>query len=171
MDVSVFEQLDGIYGMIFFILKNGYSDCGMLEYEQTKKTKIQIWNNIYAQYPFLMLEDNYSYELATSSAELLKMAELIFKDRKEPEKAYTISMIDIHALSGYIGQQLTPGQGIRIKADDYYDENDDVYNALTQYLFITDVSYSLRNDADINLTVNSIKYQEKLLQSLVKLIR
>ena len=80
-------------------------------------------------------------------------------------------MIDVHSLTGYIGQELKPGQGILLDASEYYDEYDDLYTALSQYLFITDVSYSLRSDADINITVNSIKYQEKLLQSLVKLIR
>ena len=80
-------------------------------------------------------------------------------------------MIDIHSLTGYIGQELKPGQGILLDASEYYDEYDDLYAALSQYLFITDVSYSLRSDADISITVNSIKYQEKLLQSLVKLIR
>ena len=77
----------------------------------------------------------------------------------------------MNSLKGYKGQELVPGQGIQINANEYYDENDSIYNALKQYLFITDVSYSLRNDADINITVNNIKYQEKLLQSLVKLIR
>ena len=118
-----------------------------------------------------MLEDNYKYDLATSSSDLLKNAALVFKNKKEPEKAYTISLLDINSLNGYKGQELFPGQGILLKANDYYDANDSIYNALVQYLFITDVGYNLRNDGDISITVNSIKYEEKLLQSLVKLIR
>ena len=99
------------------------------------------------------------------------MAQLVFKGKKEPEKNYSLSVIDYYSLLNYKGEELKPGYGIQINANEYYDENDDIYTALKQYLFITDVSYTLRKDDDLNITVNSIKYQEKLLQSLVKLIR
>ena len=171
MGASTFEHFDGLYGMMYYILKNSYAARSMQEYESAKQLKESIWNQIYTEYPFLMLEDNYKYELATTSEELLKMSQLVFKGKKQPEKGYSVSMIDIHSLTGYIGQELKPGQGILLDASEYYDEYDDLYTALSQYLFITDVSYSLRSDADISITVNSIKYQEKLLQSLVKLIR
>ena len=39
-----------------------------------------------------MLEDNYKYELATNSEELLKMAKLVFKGKKQPEKGYSVSI-------------------------------------------------------------------------------
>lgn len=165
------DRVDGLYGMMFYLLKNNYTTNSLSEYESIKKQKETIWNNIYTQYPFLLLEDNYKYELATNSEELLKMAKLVFKGKKQPEKGYSVNIIDTRNLEGYIGQELKPGQGIEINASEYYDENDDIYKALSQYLFITDINYSLRDDTNISITVNSIKYQEKLLQSLVKLIR
>lgn len=168
---SIFEHFDGLYGMMYYLLSQNYIDCIIQEYEKIKQQKANIWNQIYTEYPFLMLEDNYSYSLATTSSELLKMAQLIFKGKKQPEKNYNIAIIDTYSLIDYHGQELKPGQGIQINANDYYDENDDIYNALSQYLFITDVSYDLRKDMNVNITVNNIKYQEKLLQSLVKLIR
>lgn len=166
-----FDYFDGLYGMAYRIFSSRYSDRSIRDYEEALEQKRNIWNDIYRQYPFIMLEDNYKYDLATSSSDLLKNAELVFKSKKEPEKAYIISLLDINSLNGYKGQELFPGQGILLKANDYYDANDSIYNALVQYLFITDVSYNLRNDGDISITVNSIKYEEKLLQSLVKLIR
>ena len=166
-----FDYFDGLYGMAYRIFSSRYSDRSIRDYEEALEQKRNIWNDIYRQYPFIMLEDNYKYDLATSSSDLLKNAELVFKNKKEPEKAYTISLLDINSLNGYKGQELFPGQGILLKANEYYDANDSIYNALVQYLFITDVSYNLRNDGDISITVNSIKYEEKLLQSLVKLIR
>ena len=156
---------------IFYKLKNLYKDDPTTEYTKAKEEKERIWNNIYLNYPYLMLEENYSYNLATSSSELYKMAQLIFKGKKEPEKGYSLSVIDYYSLMGYHGEELKPGYGIQLNANEYYDENDDIYRALSQYLFITDVSYTLRKDDDLNITVNNIKYQEKLLQSLVKLIR
>ena len=157
--------------MMYYLLQNAYQNRNLVEYETVKRRKQAIWNQIYTDYPFLMLEDNYTYSLATTSQEMLKMAQLVFKGKKEPERGYNVGLIDVHSLQGYAGQELKPGQGIQLRALDYYDENDDIYTALSQYLFITDVSYTLRSDADISVTVNSIKYQEKLLQSLVKLIR
>lgn len=166
-----FDYFDGLYGMAYRIFNSKYTNRAVKDYEEAMELKRNIWNGIYQQYPFIMLEDNYTYDLATSSSELLKMAELVFKNKKEPEKEYTISLLDINSLSGYKGQEIFPGQGILLKANEYYDTNDSIYNALNQYIFITDVSYSLRSDGDISITVNSIKYEEKLLQSLVKLIR
>ena len=94
-----------------------------------------------------------------------------FKDLSYPEKGYNISLIDIDNLQGYQGQELRIGDGILINADEYYEENDIVKKGISQYLFITDISYDLRKDSDISLTVNSIKYQDKLIQRLAKLIK
>ena len=99
------------------------------------------------------------------------MAKLAFKDYTSPEKQYNITLIDAAALDGYQGQELDIGDSILIRTADYYDAVDETYRALNQYLFISDIGYSLRQDTNISLTVNTIKYQDKLLQSLVKLIR
>ena len=63
------------------------------------------------------------------------------------------------------------GDPIAVNAFEYYDDYDEVYNTLSQYLFVTDISYALRKEGDINLTVNAIKYQDKLIRNLAKLIR
>lgn len=176
LQLSEFEQLDGLYGMMFNILKNKYSNRNISEYENIKQERDLLWQSIYAQYPFLLLESHFSNELATTSKELLKSAQLSFKNNKEPERGYSIGMInknriEANKLGGYKGQELKVGFGIQIDAHEYYDEIDDVYKALSQYIFITDLNYELRKDTNISITVNSIKYQEKLLQSLVRLIK
>jgi hypothetical protein len=117
------------------------------------------------------LENTYENKDARSSTQLLQMAQLAFKDYTSPEKQYNITVIDAEALDGYSGQELKIGDGILLKSSDYYDAVDETYRALNQYLFISDISYTLRQDTDIALTVNTIKYQDKLLQSIVKLIR
>ena len=99
------------------------------------------------------------------------MAQLAFKDYTSPEKQYNVTLIDATSLEGYQGQELHIGDGILLKSSDYYENIDETYRALNQYLFITDISYDLRQDTGIALTVNIIKYQDKLLQSIVKLIR
>jgi hypothetical protein len=71
----------------------------------------------------------------------------------------------------YLGQELKIGESILIDAEEYYDDPDDIYKSLSQYLFISDISYSLRKNSDIQVTVNTIKYQDKLIQRLVKLIK
>lgn len=157
--------------MFYYLISHNYTSYETPQYNDLKQQQLRFWQNIHDQYPYLILESNYSYSLATTSEELLKMAQLMFKGMKEPERAYSLTVIDMANLSGYKGQELVPGQGILLDASKYYTTNDDIYRALSQYLFISDVSYDLRSDAAISVTVNSIKYQEKLLQSLVKLIR
>lgn len=99
------------------------------------------------------------------------MAQLAMKDKTQTENSYSLSLIDTHSLHGYRGQKIKIGDSIALEVNDFYDKLDDLYKLLSQYLFITDISYSLRSDADISVTVNTIKYQDKLLQQLVKLIR
>ena len=171
LTTSEYDKMIGTYGIIFYKLKNVYTNNPLTDYKRVKEEKNRIWNKIYLNYPHIILEENYSYDLATSSSELYKMAQLVFKGKKEPEKNYSLSVIDYYSLLNYKGEELKPGYGIQINTNEYYDESDDIYTALKQYLFITDVSYTLRKDDDLNITVNSVKYQEKLLQSLVKLIR
>jgi hypothetical protein len=100
------------------------------------------------------------------------MAQWAFKDYMQPESNYSISVIDINTLKGYSGQELTIGDGIEVNASELYDDaGSDIYKSLRQYLYITDISYNLRQDDDIQLTVNSIKYRDKVIGELVKLIR
>ena len=89
-----------------------------------------------------------------------------------PERGYSISLINnIDQFYGYKGQELKIGDSIRLKANEFYDGFDDISSSLNQLLFITDIKYNLRKDTDINLTVNAIKYQDKLIQRLAKLIQ
>lgn len=118
-----------------------------------------------------MLEKNYSNEDATTSLELYNVASLTFKGLAEPERNYNISVINTNTLHGFIGQEITIGEGILIDAEEYYSEYDDIKKTLSQYLFVSDMSYDLRKDSDISLTVNNIKYEDKLIQRLAKLIK
>ena len=100
------------------------------------------------------------------------MAKQAFKDYTQVESNYSISILDPNTLRGYHGQELKPGDGIEIDADELYDDRHSlVYQSLTQFLYITDISYDLRRDDNIKLTVNPIKYQDKVIGELIKLIR
>jgi len=103
---------------------------------------------------------------------LLQLAQYAFKDYSQIESNYNITVIDPWTLSGYAGQELKIGDGIEVDANELYDDQgSDVYKSLIQYLYITDINYDLRRDDNIQLTVNSIKYQDKVIGELVKLIR
>jgi hypothetical protein len=113
----------------------------------------------------------FEYPTATTSEELLQMAEYAFRDKSKPEVNYSITILDLFALKGYEGEELKIGYPILVDASEYQLDNTNMQKAIDQYLFITDISYSLRSDTNIAITVNSIKYNDKLIQKLVKLIR
>jgi hypothetical protein len=118
------------------------------------------------------LEQSYTNEDATTSAELFKVSSIAFKDYTNIETQYNITTIDPYNIKNYLGQELKIGDGIELVANELYpDYNSDVYKSLQQYLYITDISYNLRSDKDIQLTVNTIKYADKVIGELVKLIR
>lgn len=168
---KVYPYYDGLYCMQLRILLSFYLNETSPAYEDKLNEKLNLWKLLYTRYPGIFLENVYENSNARSSKQLLNMAKLAFQDYSSPEKNYNITVIDAAALEGYEGQELHIGDGILIKTSDYYDAVDETYRALNQYLFISDISYNLRTDTDISLTVNPIKYQDKLLQSIVKLIR
>ena len=94
-----------------------------------------------------------------------------FKDQSAPEKSYDISIIDITNLKGYQGQQINVTDQIRLGSIDFYNDLDELKNILDQPLFVTSVQYKLRSDTDMKLTVSTIKYQDKMIERLVKLIK
>ena len=160
----------GIYLMMFNYIQKCYKQWSAVNYTKALNEHNQIWDNLYKLFPGTILETTFSSQDAGTSTELLTLATNYFKDLSRPERNYNIAVIDVSKLDGYRGQEINIGDPIQIDAEEYYDEYDDVKKTLSQYLFVTDVSYDLRKDTDIQLTVNSIKYQDKLIRRLAKLI-
>lgn len=171
-NVPIYNNYGGHYLMLVRLLYNNFIEAPESQYFTWKKVQEQFWRDLYTQYPNIILCSHYSNSDATTSKELLQMAKMAFKDLSAPEKQYNITLIEnAKYLTGYEGQELKIGEPILVNADEYYHSIDEIYQLINQYLFITDIKYDLRKDDNIQLTVNSIKYQDKLIQSLVKLIR
>ena len=161
-----------------------FYDAGLSAYELLMQQRDDVWRKLFQEYPFLFLETSYTNDSATTSADLLMLAKYAFENQKYPEKSYSISLLDLvqsletldnedgtHNAKYFRESELHIGDGISISAEDYTDDRDDVYEALSQYLFISDISRDLRNDASCQLTVNTIKYQDKLIRRLATMIR
>lgn len=166
-----YDYFNGLYIMTFRVINEQYFNRTSTLYNSYLEMHDNLWQEIYTKFPGVILEENYSNEDATTSAELMESASYYFRDLSEPERQYNLTLIDINNLKGYHGEELTIGKPIAINAEDYYDSYDEIKTTLNQYLFITDINYTLRSDSDIGLTVNSIKYQDKLIKRLVKLIK
>lgn len=164
-------EYNGLYIMLIRYLYQYYNNKPMEQYYNLQKAHDNLWHQIYQEYPGLLLEGNYTNEDAIDSKDLLFLAKNAFKDLSNPERNYSLTFIDIHSLRGYEGQKLAIGDSIQLDINDYIEEYGDLSQALSQFLFISDISYDLRKDSDINLTVNIIKYQDKLIQRLAKLIK
>ena len=167
-----FPYFDGYYGLYMNYLKpENFIDGKMSEYEKYQTKHKELWSSLYKQFPSILLEQKYQNEDATNSLELLQMAKLAMQDFNNIEREYNITTIDTFALKGYEGQQINIGDSIALNAEELYTGFDDIKESLKQYLFVTDINYTLRQDTDVNLTVNKIKYQDKMIQQLAKLIK
>lgn len=162
---------NGTYIMLLKYLDQYYENRPMTMYYDLQRQQEETWRNIYREYPGLLLEGNFTSDSATNSKDLLFLAKNAFKDLSNPERNYSLTFIDISSLRGYEGQHLEIGTSIQLDVNEYVEEYGDLSQALSQFLFISDISYDLRKDSDINLTVNIIKYQDKLIQRLAKLIK
>ena len=143
----------------------------IVEYEKAQQKHDAVWNRIYNTYGNAILENSYSNSTAVNAEELYIAASNYFKDKAAPEKQYNISVIDIYSLKGYNNQKIQVTDQIRLAGQDFYDEMDELKDLINQPLFVSEISYSLRSDGDIKLTVNTIKYQDKLIRKLVSLIK
>ena len=171
-----YDHYSGIYPRLINVLLRQYQNNPCYTYTRLKQQHDLIWQRLYQNYPNLMLENTYSNNDATTSLELYQFAKQYFNKYCQPERNYNISTIDVAQLRGYQGDAtvLHVGDAIELDPNEYVDTkaaDDPVYSALNQYLFISDISYKLRSDADIQLTVNDIKYEDKLIKSLATLIR
>lgn len=166
-----FNRYDGWYGLYFYALKHFYTSRELTTYNDLLISKQQKQQQIYHRFPGVLLEGTYTNDKATTSEELLRLARLAFQDQRRPERGYTLTINDLASLQGYHGQSLRIGDPIRLHALEYYDTLVNVSDALNQYLFISDISYTLRSDSAISITVNNIKYQDKVMQRIVRLIQ
>ena len=168
---NYYPEYSGIYVMQYRILREQYRELPMTEYYKYQKLHDHLWNVLYNKYQFMILQSGYKNETATTSKELLQMAQYAFKNRSNPEADYSISILNSAELKGYYGQEIRIGDGIKIDAQQYYNEYDQIYRSLSQYLFISKISYTLRNPIDVSLTVNDVQYEDKIVQRLVKLMK
>lgn len=164
------NDFTGLYGLMFK-WSNNFEDTKLLTYDYLLESRQSVWKGLHEKYPFVFYEGVFEYPTATSSDELYQMAYYAFKDKSKPETEYSITILDAYSLKGYSGEDIRVGYPILIDATEYQLENIQAQKAIDQYLFITDISYSLRSDLNISITVNSIKYDDKLIERLVKFIR
>lgn len=171
-DLVSYNKFGGIYQMIIVYLQEHYIDKPIDNYLLYQDKHNQIWKRLYQKYPSILIENKYENTDATTSMDLMTMAKYAFKDLSRPEKEYNISMINnLKDFIDYQGQELRIGDPIQLASREFYDQFDDIRVSLDQLLFISDIKYNLREDNNVSITVNSIKYQDKLIQRLVKLIK
>ena len=161
----------GIYPIMLYKLLHEVRLDTIEEYEKAQQKHDAVWNRIYKTYGDVVLENSYNNSTAVNADELYIAASNYFKDKAAPEKQYNISIIDIYNLKGYNNQKIQVTDQIRLAGQDFYDEIDELKDLINQPLFVSEISYSLRSDGDIKLTVNVIKYQDKLIRKLVSLIK
>lgn len=166
-----FDKFGGWYDMIIKTLNSRYYSIEMTQYEEARESHNAAWQYLHRTYPHLIYEKSYENQDASTSEQLLAAAQFAFRQYCDVERQYNIQTIDLAGLKGYEGQQLQIGDAIQLDADELYEAYDDIKTSLLQYLYISDISYDLRNDANIQLTVNDIKYSDKVIGELVKLIR
>ncbi len=159
------------------------------EYERYKQERELVLRDLHSQFGFLLLERDYNDPDAMDSLELLQKAKYAFKDYENPEAEYFLTLIkspELRRINRYIkdnetveiipstaiyGQEIRIGDSIRLRAEEYYNEYDQIYSSLSKYLFITEISYTLRDSANFSVTVNDVRYQDKLIQRLVRLMK
>ena len=167
---SRYGRINGLYAMTVDILHNYYRNTSTTNYETYRKLQQEAWRTFYQKYPGLVVEQSYENTDALTSEELYNFAYAQFKDINKPEYDFSATVIEATKLKGYTGQELHIGDPIKIEMQDVMDTGKD-NTSLQQLLYISGISYSLRKDSSTELTLNTLKYNDKLAQKLAKLIK
>lgn len=143
-----------------------------------------------------MIENTYEDTSSLTPSLLLKAAQQKFQELREPEPNYNVSMLDVYnddlqlngklIISDQIGLSLSETDFVVGEDRSYteyitkYDANGEAipeavkFNKLKQLimktLFVTEISYSLRQDQSVTITVNPVRYSDIMLDRLVKLL-
>lgn len=165
------SHYSGWYVMMFNYLKQAYMPRLMPSYQEYQQKHDNLWKELYERFPGILLQSNYTNETAVSSWDLYNLATYAFKGLSQPDADYSITVIQAYELEGKTGQELRIGDGIQLKAQDFYNEHDQIYKALSQYLFISQINYTLRDASSMSLTVNDVQYDNKLIRRLAKLMK
>src|SRR5574344_451788 len=192
-----FYYLDGESPMLFrFVFKiyanQHYNDAYLKAKEKVKN----IWSEIYTNYDNLLIENTYEDTSSLTPSLLLKAAQQKFQELCEPEPNYNVSMLDVYnddlqlngklIISDQIGLSLSETDFV-VGEDRSYTECIIKYNAegeavpeavkfnklkqlIMKTLFVTEISYSLRQDQAVTITVNPVRYSDIMLDRLVKLL-
>lgn len=167
---SRYGRISGLYAMTVDILHNYYKNATTTNYETYRKLQQEAWRTFYQKYSGLIVEQSYENTDALTSEELYNFAYAQFKDISKPEYDFSATVVEASKLKGYTGQELHIGDPIKIEMQDVMNLGKDNTD-LQQLLYISGISYSLRKDSSTELTLNTLKYNDKLAKKLAKLIK
>lgn len=167
---SRYDRINGLYAMTVDVLHNYYQSATTTQYEIYRKLQQEAWRTFYQKYAGLIVEQSYENTDALTSEQLYNFAYAQFKDISKPEYDFSATVVEAAKLKGYTGQELHIGDPIKIEMQDLMDLGRDNIS-LQQLLYISGISYSLRKDSSTELTLNTLKYNDKLAQKLAKLIK
>jgi hypothetical protein len=134
-----------------------------------------------------LIENTYENNSALTPTLLLAAAKQKFQELREPEPNYNVSMLDVYnddlqlngklIISDQIGLSLSETDfvvGDNRSYTDIVNGEENSFNKLKQLimktLFVTEISYSLRQDQAVTITVNPVRYGDVLIDRLVKLL-
>jgi hypothetical protein len=139
---------------------------------------------MYTKYNNLIVENTYQNDSALTPSLLLKAAKNKFSELSSPEPDYSVSMLDVYnedaSIRSFIeiSDQIkinTNETGYNIEYDEYEKSSKKAYSnkleeLLKKTLFISEISYSLRSDGDVSVTVNPVRYSDVMIDRLAKLL-
>lgn len=151
----------------FKIIKNYFSSYDDSFRQKLLEEKDFLWRQIYKDCNVLLLESNFTSSVAYNSESLLSEALNYYKDYEKPQVQFSLTVFQFDQANS----PLRIGDQISLNVEDLYKEYSIIKEALENKLFITEISYNLRKKDSINLSIQTVSYQDRLLSKLIKLIK
>lgn len=139
-------------------------------YKAALTNRDAIWLELYQKYSNVIIENYYEDTTATTAELLLENARTKFELLSRPEPTYNLAMIDIYNLNNAGLNKIEITDKILLDSKVIEDKPGELQQLLNEQLYVSSINYNLRSDAEINLTVNPVRYDDVLLKRFVKLL-
>lgn len=163
----------GYFGNWWAKLFNTATSYNLDNYYLYKDKHDEIWNDLYEKYPSIFQATTYTNDDAANSEILYEAANNQFKDYSTPEPSYNLALMDILSLNNLDPYNIRVGDQIKINyqsTNKILNYNDELDNLMTNKLYVSSISYALRSDESLTVTVAASKFTDLLNKRLARIL-
>jgi hypothetical protein len=159
-----------LWSQIFTSIQDTTLEYSLTNYYYYKKQHLDIWKNLYADYPGIFLETNYNNTTALTELQLYTEAKAQFDILSNPTPNYNLGLINDFVLNGQYYTNIKISDQLRINYIENTSLQDELNQLLLKPLYISSINYNLRDSSNIKVSVIFAKATDLMFKRFAKIL-